>query len=232
MKTKLQSRSGKSMVLALIFLLFCLSLGGTLLAAAFANASRTAAQTETERCYVNQRSAMLLMADLLKSTPEARCQLTVTEMETVTDAGRERTLIYTIHGPTGRADTLLQKLLYLYAAGKYEKEHPGFDQRKFVYAKDMNESWTAEQGTLQILPDFSQEDGGEPEPLEAEYRFSDGCDFVISLKNREGAGLYLIMDAYWDRSEPVVTRVDGRTTTTVTTVICWDDPVIGKGDGA
>ena len=227
MKIKLRSRSGKSMVLALIFLLFCLSLGGTVLASAFGNASRTAGQAEMEQCYVNQRSAMLLLADLLKGTPESKHQLTVEDIETVTEAGRERTLIYTIHGPSGRAESLPQKLLYLYAAGKYEREHPGFDERKFVYKKDLDENWTASEGMLQILPDFP---GDEAEPLEAAYRFSDDYDFTIVLKQGD-VGLYLTMDAYWDRSEPVVTRVDGRTTTTVTTVICWEDPVIGKGDG-
>lgn len=229
MKTKMQSKTGKSMVLALVFLLFSLLLGSTLLAAAFANAGRTASQVEMEQCYVNQRSALLLLSELLKSGPEAKCQLTIEDVETVTEAGRERTLIYTIHSPTGRAEALPQKLLYLYGAGRYEREHPGFDRRKFVYTKDMDENWTAEAGVLQIVPKIpGQED---PEPLEAEYRFSDDYNLRITLKNEDGTGLYLSMDGYWDRGTPVVTRVDGRTTTTVTTVICWDDPVIGKGDG-
>lgn len=236
MKGKLRDESGKSMVLALVFLLVCLFLGSTVLTAATANAGRASHQDQENQCYVSQRSAMLLMADLLKSTPESQLQLTIQDVKVSDGTATERTVTYQIHGETGYTKSLLQKLLYGYAVNRYEAEHGGLGDRRYENFDFTDESnrdfspggWNNAAGTFQIAAALP----GVEETLEAAYLFSEGYDFQILLENADGAGMHLTMNAYFSTGAPVVITMDGRTTTTVTTVIRWDDPVIGKGDGA
>ena len=76
-KKKLSSNSGASMLLALVFLMFCMFVGGSVLAAASANGSRAARQKENQQAYLSQRSASLLLADLLKGDENSAMQLTL-----------------------------------------------------------------------------------------------------------------------------------------------------------
>lgn len=61
-KKKLRSRAGASMILALVFMLFCSFVGSSVLASATANAQRVA-QLAEQQDFMLQRSAALLMAD-------------------------------------------------------------------------------------------------------------------------------------------------------------------------
>lgn len=61
-KKKLRSRVGASMILALVFMLFCTFVGSSVLASATANAQRVA-QLNEQQDFMLQRSAALLMAD-------------------------------------------------------------------------------------------------------------------------------------------------------------------------
>lgn len=62
---KLRSKAGESMILAMVFMLFCSFVGGSVLASATANAQRVA-QIAEEQEFLLERSAALLMADELK----------------------------------------------------------------------------------------------------------------------------------------------------------------------
>ena len=69
LKQKLHSQRGASMLMAMIFLLFCLLIGGSVLAAATANSSRIEHLVNDQQDFLNQRSALTIMADML--TPQA-----------------------------------------------------------------------------------------------------------------------------------------------------------------
>lgn len=65
LQRKLRSRTGASMLLALVFLLFCSFIGGSVLVSATANAYRVA-QVAEQQDFLNQRSAALLLSDQLQ----------------------------------------------------------------------------------------------------------------------------------------------------------------------
>ena len=62
---KLRSNSGASMILALVFMLFCMFVGGTVLAAASANGYRVAHLSDQQQ-YLDERSAAFLTAEELR----------------------------------------------------------------------------------------------------------------------------------------------------------------------
>lgn len=62
-KKKLLSRCGSSMILALVFLMFCTFVGGSVLAMASANSARVKHLTQEEQQFLNQRSAVRLLRD-------------------------------------------------------------------------------------------------------------------------------------------------------------------------
>lgn len=64
-KRKLRSRVGASMILALVFLMFCSFVGSSVLVSATANAARLAHHRE-QQDFLNQRSAALLLSDELQ----------------------------------------------------------------------------------------------------------------------------------------------------------------------
>lgn len=82
---KLRSRSGASMIIALVFLLFCMFIGGAVLASASANGARAAKQTQQQQAYLDQRSAALLLADQLRLEPDF--QLIIKDKTTVEELG-------------------------------------------------------------------------------------------------------------------------------------------------
>lgn len=235
MNRKMHDKFGKTMVLALVFLLAAMLLGAAVLAAATANANRAAQQRQENQCYIRNRSAMLLMAQLLQSTPESRLQLTIQDVTVSEGDGAERTVTYQIQGEARYRKSILQKLLYGYAVNRYEEAH-GWDGERdyenFDFTDGANRyfspaGWENATGTFQIEANLPS----GTELLEARYQFSENYDFCIVLEDANGVAMHLTMGARCSTGSPVVITVDGRTITTVTTVIQWDDPVIGKGDG-
>lgn len=79
-KEKLQSSKGASLIIALVFMLFCAMVGSAVLAAATANGGRIAALKSDQQEYLNQRSAATLLSDELQIN---RPKLTVTKKEVV-----------------------------------------------------------------------------------------------------------------------------------------------------
>ena len=75
-KEKLQSQRGASMLMAMVFLLFCLFIGGSVLAAATANSSRIAYLMGDQQEYLSQRSALGVLAEML--TPQEGETLRIT----------------------------------------------------------------------------------------------------------------------------------------------------------
>lgn len=75
---KLRSRTGASMILALVFLLFCSFVGSTVLVSATANSYRVAHLAD-QQDYLSQRSTALLISDELQLEDNERLQLNVVD---------------------------------------------------------------------------------------------------------------------------------------------------------
>lgn len=75
---KLRSKTGASMILALVFLMFCSFVGGSVLVSATANAYRVAHLAE-QQDFLNQRSAALLLGDELQLEPGQQFRLHVVD---------------------------------------------------------------------------------------------------------------------------------------------------------
>ncbi len=83
LRRKLRSKTGASMILALVFLLFCSFVGGSVLTSATANAYRLEHLSD-QQDFLNQRSAALLVSDLMQQENEEFLQLKVTDaMQTI-----------------------------------------------------------------------------------------------------------------------------------------------------
>lgn len=79
-KNKLRSRAGVSMILAMVFMLFCSFVGSTVLASATANAQRVA-QLAEQQDFMLQRSAALLVSDQFRLAEGQRLRMTVVDQQ-------------------------------------------------------------------------------------------------------------------------------------------------------
>lgn len=77
---KLRSRVGASMILAMVFMLFCAFIGGSVLASATANAQRVAQMAE-QQDFMLERSAALLLSDQLQLDDGEYLRLTVVDQK-------------------------------------------------------------------------------------------------------------------------------------------------------
>lgn len=235
MKQKLSSKSGASMLLALVFLLFCLMVGGSVLSAASANGSRAARKKVDQQAYLSQRSATLLLADMLKSTDDSAMQLTIKD---VNDNGT-RTVTFMVHGKAGIQKSAIQRVIYDLAVRDYFLEK-GLDSSKTSMFSYVNFLFAGAPAG-QYLPSDPQKTApltvelqvgtDVVDTLAAQYKMNDDGDFSIDFAVPLGEGkvqpsyVGLTMKCYSNESKPVT--VNGVTTTT--TIIRWDDPVIEKG---
>ena len=100
-KRKLRSKAGASMILALLFLMFCSFVGGSVLVSATANAYRVA-HLQEQQDFLHQRSAALLLAEELRLAPGKYLNLKVVDSDLLIEE-----LEYVNEGattkPTGRA---------------------------------------------------------------------------------------------------------------------------------
>ena len=69
---KIKSNKGATLLIAIVFMLFCVFIGGSVLAAATANGSRVDQALDDEQSYLSQRSAALIVAEELRSVDPVR----------------------------------------------------------------------------------------------------------------------------------------------------------------
>ena len=138
-KQKLHSKTGASMILALMFMMICLIIGGTVLASATANGRRVADMQSDEQEYLSQRSAMLLMADMLKTSSDDELSLII-EDKTVTnlsDNTSTRTVTFTLPNTGSVKKPMLQKVLYESVLSayfsKYREQYPAAPIPNSIY---------------------------------------------------------------------------------------------------
>ena len=86
---KLRSRAGASMLMAMVFMLFCSFIGGTVLASATANAQRVAQMAE-QQDFLLERSAALLATDQLKLKNNQYLRLTVVDQKRTIQAAEPK----------------------------------------------------------------------------------------------------------------------------------------------
>ena len=135
-KEKLRSSKGASLIIALVFMLFCAMVGSAVLAAATANGGRVAALKSDQQDYLNQRSAATLLQDELTMS---RPQLVITKTTTTTtkytvgdggvttqigNAVKETTLNFDV---SGSIQTKLDQLLFESAILRYLQQNDMMD---------------------------------------------------------------------------------------------------------
>ena len=81
-KQKLQSRAGASLLIAMVFMLVCTFVGGSVLAAATANSKHLKTMTGDQQDMLSQRSALTLLVDDLK-IPRGMIRMTIKKNDVV-----------------------------------------------------------------------------------------------------------------------------------------------------
>lgn len=224
-KQKLQSNRGASMIMAMVFLLFCLLIGGSVLATATANGSRIENMTQNQQEYYSQRSAMLLMSDLLLGEDGQELQVVVTDV-TVTQAGAapKHTIHFSSPNLPANASHLQKTLLEVVVASYRQRgvtlRYPDFDWI------NLNNSAPA-SGNIYMRCDIDPSD-----ILEVCYAIQAGAgqDYSLALDFGENQSHFILtMDGAVSTGTPNTVTVDNAKTTTTTTVIRWSLPDIQKG---
>ncbi len=240
---KLKSRRGASLILAMVFMLLCLFVGGSVLAAATANGGRVADLNNSQQTYLSQRSAALLMADMLEGD-NAPFQLTIKTVST--DAAT--TVTYSLPElPASETYSTLQRILVENAIQKYRFGRGSAtgtteNMENFSFGEEPYQNNTAHlypaadyTGTFQIT--MADDENSVTETLTATF-VSPAPETNVALKSKHfdmtfyfgtDSLISLYVKASFKDGLPITVTQDGTTTTTTTTVIRWDDPVIEKG---
>lgn len=219
-KNKLRSQSGASLLLALLFLLFCVLIGGTVLAAASANGFRVT-RMQNKQQELEERSAALLVSDELDMGQK---NFTVSIIETV-EGGTTKAIEVEVLG--GVELTPMQQLTVEMAVCKYLKDNGGdpslvtlknFRVTKvadFWYQYGTNSS-AALTGTVELSADGLVK-------REIQLGLLKGKDnYDLSVDFGEGSHVSVQMKAQYDAKD------ETGTTQRRTVTIWWEDPEIKK----
>ncbi len=133
-KRKIASSAGASMLLAVVFMLFCVLVGGTVLAASAANGYRMNRMSDSQ-VYLNQRSAAMLIASELRTADDTQLRVTITNISRtvqpvkierdgkVTNSGSATTVhTVAIQFPKGLEMTAVQRVMMETAVWQYLKD--------------------------------------------------------------------------------------------------------------
>lgn len=227
-KRKLGSKAGASMLLALVFLMFCLFIGGSVLAAATANGSRVAHLKNDQQDYLSQRSAMLLMADMLTGEDGKELQVIITE-RLVEKEGSDPVHTITFSTPSVKKPSptsalpanFLQKVMFEVIVDTFERNGADPDYSYFDWISGSAYSYCPTTGTIAIS------DGGEQD-LEATYTINTTADYDLKIDFGANTYVSLSMDGSIGSSNPKIVKIGKTQTTTTTTVIRWSHPVLEK----
>ena len=197
LNSKLRSRSGASLMIALVFLLFCVLVGGSVLAAATANASRVKYLAQ-QQDYLDQRSAALLLAERLKTEPGMQVMIsdtqshkelgsstgTWTKRPGVMDDVEERTVLVEVQGEVNP----LQQLMVETAILKYLGGST-VDSLKVLYTEtgiimtDIQQFSCVENA---VVAEKLLIRGGEANNLDASIFCTDSYDFIVDMQVGSG----------------------------------------------
>ena len=214
-KTNFSREDGSSLILVLIYLLVCIFLSGAVLSAAGANHARAERMRRERQKLLLNRSAMMTLAELLTDTPSFTIREATWEDYHQVIAGIPE---------DAPEPSCLQNLMYTYAAAQYALEHHiSQEEMKFenFTPDNLSGAWT---GTVELVITYHRDGELVEENLLVEYSLSGTGELVLSL-----SGMALRLDCYSATGQPVTVTLEGDTARTVTTVYCWDDPVLEKG---
>lgn len=231
MKQKLRSKRGASMIMAMVFLLFCMLIGGSVYATATANGTRIEHMTETQQEYYSQRSAMLLMADMLTDKNGKELQVVVTDV-TVEREGADPERTISISSPGLPADVpFLQKILLKVVVASYLQEDATLNYFNWISPDDF--LTVSASGDIYMACTVDLLD-----PLVVDYKIhtpdaEGNQDYSLEIDfDAEQSHFALKMDGAVSTGTPKTVTVDDVKTTTTTTVIHWSLPEIQKADYA
>lgn len=256
-KQKLHSKTGASMLLALMFMMVCLFIGGTVLASATANGRRVANMQSDEQEYLSQRSAMLLLANMLQTSSGDELTLIIEDktVENLSDHTKTRTVTFTLPDTGMDAKPVLQKVLYENVLSAFFEEYrkhpdidvitipPGFENFNFEEgAAISNTVYTnpvSNTGYITVTADLGN---GRTEDLTAQYEIenfnmkitfgtlTDGTFTVDSVTelSLEAFADFDLATYFTDSTNAVVSSTLTHKTTTKTSIISWEAPVIKK----
>ena len=241
---KLCSHRGASMILALVFLLFAIFVGGTVLASAAANGYRVAHLSD-QQDYLDQRSAAMLIADELGDG----LTLTITETVTTTKVAEGETTMatsITIKAPVNMSMTPLQRLMAETAIGQYlQQTYPETSPPEVILSgfgegiTRLEHLWlyTIDNGQIKISTEGTFTMNATSDLVEGKT-----VDFKCRGNEEQGKYLYdlvldfgsdssliVTMDGYSGRNSPAVMTTENAEITTTQIAISWDAPVIEKG---
>lgn len=190
-KEKLRSSKGASLIIALVFMLFCAMIGSAVLAAATANGGRIAALKSDQQEYLNQRSAATLLSDELQIN---RPKLTVEKKEvvrttyTVSDGGvltptgstTTKTINFKVNGNVA---TQLQRVLFESAILRYLQANDMDDYAVTISGFTVAGANGSAGTEISSIPDFRLYDSVKGENQDPE------CTLTVDLSEGSvGAG--------------------------------------------
>jgi len=224
---KMRDRSGASMLLALVFLMFCVFIGGTVLAAASANGYRAADRTKKQQ-YLDERSAALLLTEQLKTDEDHSFQLIVEDIkvnkqkgsvgeggEWLGEAGNtsaER--VITFRAMQNAEMSSMQRLVMETAVWNYLKKDPVYQKDNVVLAgflyggaelTKLDDFWTQpDVSAAGVLSGTISVDGknGDVVFADCDMRYICGEDYSITMDFGEDSQLVIEMHALSDATEP------------------------------
>lgn len=236
-KNKLRSKTGASLLFALLFMLFCVLIGGTVLAASSANGYRIN-RTNNKQAEQGERSAAKLVSDELDMGSTSFIVTIETKIVT-TGSNVEKTS--TVRIPEGVKMTPLQRLTVEMAVWKYIKENGDLGTltlSNFVYSDG-----TTNQTITKMDSFWFQYNLNSTAPFAATVQLS-GANLVnrsANLSFQKGTGNYdltvdfgedshysIQMKAKFTPGETVSTPYGQGTLETKTTTIYWENPIIKK----
>lgn len=252
---KLKSRRGASLILAMVFMLMCLFVGGSVLAAATANGGRVADMTSNQQTYLSQRSAALLMADMLEGDGNSNLQLTIKKVSVPSGDGTSENITITYSLPNlsaGQTYNTLQRILVENAVRKYriaqglgnsEPDNEGCYNFSFTGVNNDHYAINSPlygpnnaSGSFTVTT-TAQNSSIQPESTIVYFESPalvgntplESEHFDMLFHFGAGTQVSLHVNATYSEGKPVEVIQGTTTTTTTTTVIRWDDPVIEKG---
>ena len=214
----IRDTSGSSMILALVFLLFCLFVGSSVLVAASANAGRWTEEFQTEQ---DQRSGLILLKDLLADG----LQITVRDVSIVQKSGEIKE---TIRCFASGGEWKLEDLLYSWAVNDYEQELGVLVDACYKNGKVWTRRTAYPDMAGEIRLQLDSQILEEPREITGSYRFLE--DGTLEIRIDGPADLRLILPAGESADSFHQIAANGISTTTRTRVYYWEPAVIEKGE--
>ena len=235
---KLHNTSGASMLLALLFLFFCLTVGAVVLTAASASAGRTARNRQDQQNYLAVESAAMLLREDMEGTSFITSYEEVVKVTTTVYVEEEE-------GQEPKTwTTTSTDISYTHSPAK-----PGPSELLEKVSSDLDTLYTSTKTDLnQPLP------AGFTMRYPLSFEAADMPDVSGSLTvDTPGSAIYTVTAVLWAETDgkksnfttlvfrPSVSdasstlREDGNPsvkTTTYTTTVTWAAPVITKGGAA